>query len=107
MRQEGIKILGDEKENRIVLIPDIIFTGKRRIDWGKVESYVKKHEKDAKYGWYRYRTRFMLPVFDEKGGVLRYNTFQAALLIRHAANEELYLYDILDVKKETSNPLKQ
>jgi len=65
------------------------------------ENRKHKHRKDAKFGWYRYDTRFALPVFDEKGEVKRYNVFRAIILIRHAENGKKYLYDILEVKKET------
>lgn len=65
----------------------------------------KKHSRNAKYGWYRYDTRFGLPVFEDNGEIARYNIFHASLLIRHDENGKKYLYDILDIKKETSNPL--
>lgn len=29
------------------------------------------------------------------------------LIIRHAADHKLYLYDIINIKKETSTPLEQ
>ena len=61
----------------------------------------RKHRKDAKFGWYRYDTRFALPVFDENGEIERYNVFKALILIRHAENGKKYLYDILEIKKET------
>ena len=32
--------------------------------------------------------------------------FHASMFIRHANDGKLYLYDILEIKKETSNPLK-
>ncbi|EGB93591.1 hypothetical protein HMPREF0240_01467 [Clostridium sp. D5] len=32
--------------------------------------------------------------------------FHASMLIRHANDGKMYLYDILDIKKETSNPFK-
>jgi hypothetical protein len=35
----------------------------------------------------------------------RYNVFHASMLIRCANDGKLYLYDIIDIKKETSNPL--
>ena len=66
------------------------------------ENRKDKHEKDAKYGWYRYDTRFALPVFDETGDIIRFNVFKARILIRHAKNGKKYLYDILEIKKETS-----
>ena len=36
------------------------------------------------------------------GELERYNIFKARLLIRHAASGKKYLYDILEIKKETS-----
>ncbi len=68
------------------------------------ENLERKHDKNAKYGWYRYDSRFAIPVFDENNDVLRYNIFHAELVIRHSENRKLYLYDI--IKKETSTPLE-
>lgn len=65
----------------------------------------EKHSRNAKYGWYRCDSRFALPVFDEMGKIERYNVFHASLIIRYAEDKKLYLYDLLDIKKETSNPL--
>ena len=48
----------------------------------------------------------ILPVFAENRKIERYNVFHATLLIRHANNGKKYLYDILGIKKETSNPLE-
>ena len=58
--------------------------------------------KGAKYGWYSYVTRFALPVYGENGDIERYNVFRTILLVRHAEDKRLYLYDIMKVKKETS-----
>ena len=58
--------------------------------------------KGAKYGWYSYVTRFALPVYGENGDIERYNVFRAVLLVRHAEDNRLYLYDIMKIKKETS-----
>ena len=67
----------------------------------------KKHENDAKYGWYRYEVRFALPVYDDiKGVVVRYNIYRATMLVRHAEDNKKYLYDFISIKKETSSPLK-
>ena len=63
----------------------------------------EKHSEDAKYGWYSYVTRFALPVYGENGDIERYNIFQAIILVRHAKDGKLYLYDIIKIKKETSN----
>ena len=70
------------------------------------ENQDSRHIRNARFGWYRYDTRFELPVLDEAGNVERYNRFKATLLIRHATDNKMYLYDILDIKKETSNPLE-
>ncbi len=64
-----------------------------------------KHKRDAKNGWYRYDSRFALPVYGNDGEIERYNVFHASMLIRHSNDDKLYLYDIIDIKKETSNPL--
>ncbi|SEA37001.1 hypothetical protein SAMN05216349_11088 [Oribacterium sp. KHPX15] len=61
-----------------------------------------KHGRDAKNGWYRYETRFAVPIFNEDGEVVRYNIFKGRLLIRHASSGKKYLYDVLEIKKETS-----
>ena len=64
------------------------------------ENRKYKHRKDAKFGWYRYDTRFAIPVFDENGEIEKYNVFKALILIRHAENGKKYLYDILEIKKK-------
>ena len=91
------------KANAVQGIPEIleIAVGK------KFEQNRKtKHQWNARNGWYRYDSRFALPVFAENGEVERYNVFHASMLIRHANDGKLYLYDILEIKKETSNPLE-
>ncbi len=69
------------------------------------ENTDKRHVRNARFGWYRYDSRFELPVFDEEGNIERYNIFRATMLIRHSADGNKYLYDILDIKKETGNSL--
>ena len=167
--ERKINVIEDLDGKKTVLIQDIIFSGRRAINWEDVEKYLEqyiddiytiaetgeeiyigselpseytgsvytmnlrggsskakanaaqgipelieiatnptfeknrkhKHRKDAKYGWFRYDTRFALPVFDENGEIERYNVFKALILIRHAENGKKYLYDILEIKKET------
>ncbi len=69
------------------------------------ENNAAKHKRNAKFGWYRYDSRFALPVYGDKGEVERYNVFHASMLIRCAKDRKMYLYDIIDIKKETSNSL--
>ena len=66
------------------------------------ENFKEKHNKDAKYGWYRYDSRFALPVFDDVGEIAYYNVFKVIMVIRHAKDGKMYLYDIMNIKKETS-----
>ena len=70
------------------------------------ENHDKKHNWNAKNGWYRYDSRFALPVYDKSGEIERYNIFHASMLIRHANDGKMYLYDVIDIKKETSTPLE-
>ena len=64
------------------------------------ENVKDKHKKDAKNGWYRYSTRFALPVLDIKKAVDHYTVYSGTLLIRNDADGKSYLYDLLDIKKE-------
>lgn len=36
-----------------------------------------KHKRDGKNGWYRYDSRFALPVYGDDGEVERYNVFNS------------------------------
>ena len=167
----NVSVIQDIDGNNIVVINDIIFKGKRSVNWKDVREYLKeyigefytivatgdaiyigsdlpkeysgskytnsikgmnakanaatgipelieiavgkhfrnneedKHKRDAKNGWYRYDSRFALPVYGDKGELERYNIFHASLLVRHSNDGKMYLYDIIDVKKETSNSL--
>ena len=166
-----MNVITDLDGNKIVVVNDIIFKGKRNVNWKDVEEYLKqyvgefyeiadtkeiiyigsdlpdeyansnythrlkgasakakanaaqglpemieiatgkqfeenrkeKHNKDARYGWYRYESRVALPVFGENGEVERYNVFHVLMLMRHAKDDKIYLYDIMEIKKEMSN----
>ena len=65
-----------------------------------------KHEIDGANGWYHYESRFGLSVYSENGEVERYNVFHVYMIVRHDKNGRKYLYDIINIKKETSTPLK-
>lgn len=88
------------KANVVQGLPELIEIAKNR---EFEENHKEKHRKDAKYGWYRYDTRFALPVFGKVGEIERYNVFNARILVRHAGNGKKYLYDVMEIKKETSN----
>ena len=166
--KRNVSVIQDLEGNNIVVINDIVFKGKRSIEWSDVEKYLRqyvgdfyqiaengdivyigtdlpdeysrsnytkhlkgaiakakanaaqaipemieiatsktyeynkkdKHNRQAKNGWYRYDTKFALPVYSEDGNIERYNIFSARLLIRHASSGKMYLYDILEIKKK-------
>ena len=172
--KRNVSVIQDIDGNNIVVINDIVFKGKRSVNWKNVREYLKKyigdfytiastgdivyigsdlpneysgskythsikgtnakakanatqgipelieiavgkhfrknneekHCRNAKFGWYRYDSRFALPVYDEVGEIERYNVFHTSLIVRHSEDKKLYLYDILDIKKETSNPIE-
>ena len=173
--KRNVSVIQDIDGNNIVMINDIVFKGKRSIEWTDVEKYLRqyvgdfyqiaetediiyigtdlsdeysgsnytknikgtiakakanaaqaipemieiatsktfednkknKHSRHAKNGWYRYDTRFALPVYNENGEVERYNIFSARLLIRHASSGKMYLYDVLEIKKEMSKSCQE
>lgn len=88
------------KANAATAIPELIQTASNR---AFERNHKEKHNKNAKYGWYRYDVHFALPVYNENM-LVRYNIFHAQLLINHAENGRKYLYDIVGIKKETSRP---
>ena len=96
-------MLAKAKANAVQAIPQIIQIATRPVC---ADNYEKKHMHDAKYGWFRYDSRFALPVCDESGNIERYNIFRGRILIRCAEDGKKYLYDILRIKKETSTPLE-
>jgi hypothetical protein len=69
------------------------------------ENLKVKHKVDAEYGWYRYTSRFALPIYSCGGELERYNIFRIEMLVRHASDDQLYLYDMVNVKKETEYPV--
>ncbi len=172
--EENVEIIQDSKGRSIVVIKNILFKGKKSIDWKTVKKYLEsyvgkmyevadtkdivyigkdlpdeytgskytyslkganakakanvvqgvpellkiakgkyfrknnaeKHKKNAANGWYRYDSYFALPIVSEEDESLKYNLFHASLLVRHAKDGKFYLYDIIDIKKETSNPFE-
>ena len=59
----------------------------------------QKHAIDAKNGWYKYQTRFAIPVKNSDGNFTRYNIYNADLIIRHDVDGKKYLYDVMGIKK--------
>ena len=91
------------KANVITAIEDLIEIA---TDKTSFPDYENRHGNKAKYGWYRYTTRFGIPVYNEEGSLERYNIFRTRILVRRDKDGKLYLYDIVTTKKETSRPLE-
>lgn len=70
-----------------------------------VKNRKQKHNIDAKYGWYHYTTRFAIPVYDSFGKAVNFKVYTADLIIRNDADGKKYLYDIQDIKQESSSNL--
>ena len=90
------------KANAITAIGDLIQIAADRTEYLDFQG---KHGSKARYGWYRYNTKFGIPVYNEQGELERYNIFTARILVRRDQDGKLYLYDITRIKKETSRPL--
>lgn len=168
----NVLVARDANGDKVVIIPQIIFKGKRSISWKEVEKYLiryigkifevsetndlisidrmfvdeytgsdytnklvgalpkvkanmsqgipklieiatskrwkedfeNKHKKKAGKGWFRYNTRFAMPVTNNDGEIMEYNIYQAVLIVRYSIDGNLYLYDIQNIKKETRYP---
>lgn len=68
-----------------------------------MENKEQKHAKDALYGWYRYDTYFGISVQGSGEMKSRINYYRATLVVRYSASG-LYLYDVINIKKEASKP---
>ena len=94
--------LAKAKANAAQGIPELL---EMAVDKRFLQNRDPRHIRNAQYGWYRYDVYFELPVYDEGGEIERYNRFRATMLIRYSADGKKYLYDIINIKKETSNSL--
>lgn len=70
-----------------------------------MENKADKHVKDAKEGWYRYDSYFAMPVQGSNEKRKRVNIYKATLIVRKSV-KGLFLYDIINIKKEASKPLE-
>ncbi|MDE6700201.1 MAG: hypothetical protein K2K10_04200 [Acetatifactor sp.] len=70
------------------------------------DNHKAKHSSDAGNGWYYYTTRFALPIYDNERKTDQYNVYTGCLVVNCTLGGKMYLYDLVDIKKEASNPLK-
>ena len=95
---KALGTIGKAKANAAQVIPELV---KIATNITFRENTEQKHDLDAKYGWYRCTVRFSLPTCNDKGNVIGRNHFQGRMIIRCDADGKKYLYDIIDIKKET------
>lgn len=101
---DKIKIKGANekaKANLITAVKEIISVA---TDRSESEDYNGKHGDAAKNGWYKYTTRFGIPVYDNNGELISYNIFSARMLVRRDVDGKMYLYDFVRTKKEGVQP---
>ena len=70
------------------------------------ENQKDKHSGNAANGWYYYTTRFAMPVYDNDMKTENYNIYSGCLVVNCTGKGKMYLYDLVDIKKEASNPLR-
>ena len=104
---DKINLKGGNERAKANMVPAIEKLVQIATNRAETEDYDKKHGNRAKSGWYRYDTRFGLPVYNDAGELERYNIYFARMLVRCDSDGKLYLYDFVRTKKETSSPLKQ
>ena len=90
------------KANAAQVIPEMIATAENR-RW--IENKKEKHSQNASKGWYRYDTGFAIPkegnTNDSNGEMRSY--YRATLVVR-ISDMGLFLYDVINIKKEASTP---
>lgn len=90
--------IGKAKANATQALPELILTAE---NISFKENMEDKHAVNAKYGWYRCTVHFTLPICNDKGEIIGKNAFQGRMIIRCDADGKKYLYDIINIKKET------
>lgn len=110
-----VDIIKDADGKSVVVVNDLRFKGRRSVDWNLVEDCLKEYigqcaeiteTSDVVYIGTDFPDEFTHS-YDDVGELIRYNVFQSRILVRHAKDGKLYLYDVLRTKKETSKPLEQ
>lgn len=92
--------LAKVKANTAQIIDQMIENATNR-RWN--ENKNAKHKNNASGGWFRYDTYFRMPVKGSEENVGRFNQYKATLVVRKTS-DKLFLYDVLDIKKEASTP---
>lgn len=89
------------KANVAQAIPELIEISTNPV---YMKNHEQKHFKDARHGWYRYESRLAIAIYNRDEEVERFNVFRVRMIIRHDENGKKYLYDIVNIKKESEYP---
>ena len=68
------------KANAVQGLPEIIEIATHK---AHKDNWKEKHSKDAKYGRYKYTSRYALPEIDRSREIERYNIYQVVIIIRN------------------------
>lgn len=98
------KTVGSNKKAKANIVSALKEIVEVASDKKEYPNYNEKHKSTAKFGWYRYDTRFAIPIYNEFDEVAQYNIYKARMVVRRDRNGKLYLYDFVRIKKETSDP---
>ena len=69
-----------------------------------MENKDDKHKENAIGGWYRYDIHFSIRVKDPQKECGNLNYYSGTMVVR-INDTGMYLYDIINIKKEASTPL--
>lgn len=92
--------LAKTKANLSQIIPELIANASNR-RW--IVNKDVKHGENAIRGWYRYDVHFAVRVYDNMENAYYDNYYIATALVR-INDEGIFLYDIINIKKEARMP---
>ncbi len=96
--KRALGTIGKAKANASQAIPELV---KIATNITFRTNNEEKHNKNAKYGWYRCTVHFTIPITNEDRIIIGKNKYQGRMIIRCDSDGKKYLYDIIDIKKET------
>lgn len=96
----NVQVVTDLNGNKVVMICDVIFSGKRNVNWKEVEQYLRQY-----VGKFYVIADTKEIVYIGSDLLDEYSNSKYTYQLKGASAKagEIYLYDILEIKKETSN----
>lgn len=97
-KEKAYGTIGKAKANAAQAIPELI---KTVTNTSYLQNKKEKHNATAGGGWFYGTVHFTLPITDENKRVIGKNAFKGRMVIRCNRKGLLFLYDIVDIKRET------